>query len=266
MNIHRLREFVASFQEPDGRIASEPCVKATAEFLLVHRLCPHICTGNVESARSFLQEYLPVSASREVKKGVSSLESIWQIAVGIPEATVHLSEVFTDIACSSVTPSIKSALLLVLWLQKYSDPRLQTVLSEVISYQHALFSRPTLDSLYETTHNCLTFWAGISHSHASQCMNILKKSGEWLSSHVLSCAYCIDLLSEVLGIMLLIPVPSPVYHIAFSVLEKSQNSDGGVPLFAGGDSAFHASLVTLWAQTAYATYEMEMRSKNQEVK
>jgi len=99
MNIHRLREFVASFQETDGRITSEPCVKATAEFLLVHRLCPHICTGNVESARSFLQEYLPVSASREVKKGVSSLESIWQIAVGIPEATVHLSEApFADSA------------------------------------------------------------------------------------------------------------------------------------------------------------------------
>ncbi|MGD2073149.1 MAG: hypothetical protein PVG65_06640 [Candidatus Thorarchaeota archaeon] len=248
MNKNNLKAYVASFQEADGSIR-DPSAKATAEFLLVHRLCPHIGVGDVISARSFLQEVLPVFASHEVGKGFASMESIWQISMGIPEHTRHLSHGFMKIACSSVTPSIKSALLLTLFLQKYTHSRMGEVLRDVISYQRGLFTAPSLDSLYETTHNCLTFWAGELDGHESG--TILRESTEWLSSTLLSFTFCVDLLAEGLSVMLLTHFDAPFYEKAFSLLHDKQNGDGGFPVFEGGPSAFHSSLVALWAVTAY---------------
>jgi len=244
MNISHLTEYITSFQESDGSIRSENSAKATAEFLLVHRFCPDIKVGSVESAQSFLREALPVFASCEVKKGFRSMESIWQIAVGIPEDTVHLSELFGEVACSSVTPAVKSALLLVLSLQGY--PCTRKLREDVISYQYGLFTTPSLDSLYETTHTCMAFWAGRSPEYE----DIIMKSCTYLSHNLLSYASCIDLVAEGLGVLVLMDWESPVYEKAFSVLDRNQNADGGFPVFEGGSSAFHPSLVALWAITA----------------
>jgi hypothetical protein len=260
MNINDLRTYVDSFQDADGRIRGESGAKATAEFLLVHRLCPGICVGDVARARSFLQEALPVFASHEMRKGFTSMESIWQIAVGIPEYTRHLSDHFMAIARSSVTPSLKSALLLVLFLQGYAHSHLNQVLQDVISYQQRLFSVPSFDSFYETTHNCLTFWAGTSRGYETG--TILMESDEWLSSHLFSVKYCLDLLSEGLAVMILTRYHTPLYKKAFSFLHDHQHEDGGVPLFTGGPSAFHSSLVTLWAVTAY---EQRQKKNNHEI-
>ena len=244
MNTSGLREYVTSFQQSDGSIGSENSVKATAEFILVHRFCPEIHGGNLESARSFLREALPVFASHELKKDFRSMESIWQVAVGIPEDTMHLSDIFAEIACSSVTPAVKSALLLLLSLQGYPYP--EELREEVISYQYDLFTSPSLDALYETTHNCMTFWAGRSPEYE----DIIMKSCVFLSHHLLSYAHCIDLVAESLGVLMLMDHEIPVSEEAFSLLEQNQNADGGFPIFEGGPSEFHPSLVVLWALTA----------------
>jgi len=118
------------------------------------------------------------------------------------------------------------------------------VIEEVISYQKELFKTVSLDSLYETTHNVMTFFLAQKQYNVE---NIIAESCKWLSLHVYSFSDCIDLLAETAGILLLCRYN---HTEILSLLQTHQNEDGGFPIFLGGESAFHSSLVSLWAFTA----------------
>lgn len=237
MNIHQLREFVKGFQNPDGSIAVDNSIKATAEYLLVNRFCPELCIGNPQKAQIYLRDQLPVFAFKDVTKGFRTMEKIWHIAVGIPEETVFLSEKFLKL-CSAVDVSVKSSLLLVLLLQKMKN--FQHILKDVIVYQERLFETVSLDTVYETTHNVMTFYAAVP---VYNIQNIITKSCFWLLNHVLE-VQCIDVLAETAGVL---HMCNHNADALLSVLKSNQNKDGGFPVFAGGTSSFHASLNALWA-------------------
>ena len=246
--MNRLKTFLESLQDSEGKFVSKNSVKATSEFLLVHHFCPQIQVGDTDRARTFLVCNLPYFAEHEVRKGFKSMEKIWQIAVGIPEDTMFLSKEFLDILFH-VHPSMKSALLMVLFLQNMKTTSMKNALHDVIDYQKVLFKTPSLETLYETTHNLMTFYL------ARECYvhDIIRKSCEWLSEHIFEepCITCIDLLAETLSVSLLCEYRNEVmsYKI-LSILLQNQNADGGFPVFAGGTSEFHSSLVCLWALTA----------------
>ncbi len=237
-----------SLQDSEGTYMSKNSVKATSEFLLVHRFCPQIQVGDTEKARTFLVDNLPYFAEHEVKKGFKSMERIWQIAVGIPEDTMFLSKQFLDILFH-VPPSVKSALLMVLFLQDVRTISMKDALNDVIDYQKMLFKTPSLETLYETTHNLMTFYLAREHD----VNKIIRESCEWLSEHIFgeNCINCIDLLAETLSVTLLCGHKNEVMSCEIlSILLQNQNADGGFPIFAGGTSEFHSSLVCLWALTA----------------
>lgn len=244
MNIHRLQRFLWRLQDAEGRFVTENPVKATAEYLLVHQLCPGINVGDVGKAQTFLKGQLPFFALQEVTKGFSQMEKIWQIAVGVPEETHFLSDTFLQLCRSGVSVSVKSSLALVLLLQRQN---VNEIVKEVIAYQKELFKTVSLDSLYETTHNVMTFFLA-----QKQCTveDIILESCEWLSSSVGSFSDCIDLLAETTGVLLLCGYKNKSITKILSVLSDQQNEDGGYPVFIGGESAFHSSLVNLWAFTA----------------
>ena len=245
--MNRLRTFLESLQDLEGKYMSKNSVKATSEFLLVHRFCPQIQVGDTEKARTFLVCNLPSFAAYEVRKGFKSMERIWQIAVGIPEDTVFLSKAFLDILFH-VPPSVKSALLMVLFLQNMKTTSMKKALNDVIDYQKVLFETPSLETLYETTHNLMTFYLAREY----QVHDIIRESCEWLSEHVFeeTCITCIDLLAETLSVTLMCGYRNKVMSgEILSILLQNQNADGGFPIFAGGTSEFHSSLVCLWALT-----------------
>lgn len=229
-------------QDSEGRFVTENPVKATAEYLLVHRLCPDVKVGDVGKAQTFLKGQLPYFAVQDVTKGFNQMEKIWQIAVGIPEETHFLSDAFLRLCRSGISVSVKSSLALVLLLQRQD---VNEVVKEVITYQKELFKTVSLDSLYETTHNVMTFFLAQKYN----VKDIILESCEWLSSHVGSFSNCIDLLAETAGVLLLCEYKNE-YIKMLSVLSTHQNEDGGYPVFVGGESAFHPSLVSLWAFTA----------------
>lgn len=237
MNIHRLQQFLKSLQDAEGKFVTENPVKATAEYLLVHRLCP--LGGDTEKARNYLKGQLPWFAAQDVMKGFTSMEKILQIAVGIPAETLFLSDAFLYLSRSGVSASVKSFLAFVLLLQ---GQNVDEVIKEVITYQRELFKTVSLDSLYETTHNVMTFFQ-------AQCnvRDIIGECCEWLSLHVGSFSECIDLLAETAGILQLCGYN---HTNILLMLQDHQNEDGGFPIFVGGESAFHSSLVSLWAFTA----------------
>jgi hypothetical protein len=246
--MNRLRKFLESLQDSDGKFMSENCIKATSEFLLVHRFCPQIGVGDTEKARAFLVDNLPCFAAYEVKKGFKSMERIWQIAVGIPEETMFLSKEFLDILFC-VPVSVKSALLMVLFLQDVRDKSMKKALIDVIDYQKVLFTTPSLETLYETTHNLMTFF--LVREHAVN--DIIRASCEWLFNHIFweKWINCIDLFAETLSVTFLCGYGNEVMSDRIlSILLQNQNADGGFPVFAGGTSEFHSSLVCLWALTA----------------
>jgi hypothetical protein len=246
MNINALRQFVKTRQDAEGSFISENSVKTTAEYLLVHRFCPQINVGDVEKAKTYLKRQLPYFALSEVTKGFTSMEKIWQIAVGIPEETQVLSGEVLKLCLSGAMPvSVKSSLLLLLFLEKV-QVELDDILKEVIEYQKALFRTVSLDSLYETTHNVMTFSQAQTHY---EVRDIIDCSCEWLSENVLSLSRCIDLVAETAGVFSLCNYTNENTEL-FSFLDH-QNEDGGFPVFVGGTSEIHPSLVTLWAVTAY---------------
>ncbi|MBU7015943.1 MAG: hypothetical protein HXS44_00425 [Theionarchaea archaeon] len=226
---------------------SKNSIKATSEFLLVHRFCPQIQVGDTEKARTFLVDNLPYFAEHEVRRGFKSMERIWQIAVGIPEDTIFLSKEFLDILLH-VPPSVKSALLMVLFLQNMRTTPMKEALNDVIDNQKVLFETPSLDTLYETTHNLMTFHL----AHGYDVDDITRESCEWLSQHIFgeNCINCIDLLAETLSVTFMCGYRNEVMSCkTLSILLQNQHADGGFPIFAGGTSEFHSSLVCLWALT-----------------
>ncbi len=240
MNIHTLQRFLSGLQDAEGRFVTENPVKATAEYLLVHRLCPNMNVGNIGKARIYLKEQLPPFAVQDVTKGFKSMEKIWQIAVGIPEETLFLSDALLRLSRSGVSVSVKSSLALVLLLQGQD---VNDVVKEVITYQKQLFKTVSLDNMYETTHNVMTFFLT-----PYTAKDIIAECCEWLSLNMGSFSDCIDLLAETVGVLLLCGYKK--YSKMLSVLSTHQNEDGGYPIFVGGESAFHPSLVSLWAFTA----------------
>jgi hypothetical protein len=245
MSTQELKAFLESFQDSEGKFISENSIKATAEYLLVHRFCPDVDVGNPKKARRFLIENVPHFALYEVKKGFSQMEKIWQIAVGIPEDTLFLSEAFLDLSVL-LPPSVKSALLMVLLLQKVEHPLVQEILNDVVAYQKTLFTTVSLDTLYETTHNVMTFQLAREQYDVE---DIIFRSCRWLlASHVFHNT-CIDILAEAAAVTLWCRYPHPKTSM-FSALVENQNTDGGLPVFAGGKSEFHPSLAGLWALTA----------------
>lgn len=248
MTIRRLRTFLEAQQAVDGRFITENSIKATAEYLLVHRFCPGIRIGNPEKAGAYLLENLPLFALLEVKKEFKSMERIWQIAVGIPEDTVFLSDQFLELSLSCIPVSVKSSLLFVLFLQKVQDDSIEDILEEVKEYQRDLLKTLSLDTLYETTHNLMTFHLAQKRYDTE---DIIVKCCTWLSKHVFSFSNCIDLLAETVSIICLSGCKNKkIIKKILSVILRSQNEDGGFPVFTGGKSEFHPSLVTLWAATA----------------
>ena len=244
--MNRLRLFLESLQDSEGKYMSENCVKATSEFLLVHRFCPHLGVGDTEKDRAFLVGNIPPFAAYEVRKGFTSMERIWQIAVGIPEDMLYLSKEFLDILPRAPV-SVKSALLMVLFLQNIKTGSMKKALHDVIDYQKVLFRSPSLDTLYETAHNVMTFYLAREHS----VNKIIHESCQWLSEHGFGdCSNCIDLLAEIVSVNLLCGYENRVVSDQIPVLLQNQNADGGFPVFKGGASEFHSSLVSLWALTA----------------
>jgi hypothetical protein len=229
---------VEGFQNPNGSIAVNNCIKATAEYVLVHRFCPALHIGDIQKAQMYLLDQLPVFAFHDIKKGFDSMEEIWQIAVGIPEETVFLSEKFLTL-CKRMDVSVKSSLLLVLLLQKVKG--IQNILKEVIAYQKKLFDTVSLDTVYETTHNVMTFYAALPDYNVQ---GIISDSCSWLLDHGVEFQNCIDAFAETAGVLQMCKYDADTF---LSVLDLNQNKDGGYPVFAGGESAFHSSLVTLWA-------------------
>jgi hypothetical protein len=243
----KVRAFLESLQGPDGSFTSKNTIKATSEYLLVHRFCPQINIGTVEKAQKYLISSNPVFALHEVRKGFKSMEKIWQISVGIPDKTLELSQEFLDLSISFKDNSVKSALLMVLFLQKIEDNSLGRILESVIDYQKTLWEIVSLDTLYETTHNLMTFH--LARTRGFNTDKIISKSCTWLSSVVFSRSDCIDLLAETVGVTFLCGYEN-ISRKAFSTVLDHQNEDGGFPIFAGGKSEFHPSLVSLWALTA----------------
>jgi hypothetical protein len=174
------------------------------------------------------------------------MERIWQIAVGIPEDTLFLSERFTKLCFSGVSASVKSALLLVLFQQNV-ETALDTVLREVMNYQENLFKTVSLDSLYETTHNLLTFYVACQKYDVD---DIIFRCCEWLYQTVFLYENCIDLLAETLSVTYLCGYEDGNSKRIISLLLETQNTDGGLPIFAGEKSEFHPSLVGLWGLSA----------------
>jgi hypothetical protein len=238
MNIHHLEKFVKGFQNPDGSIAVNNPIKATAEYVMVHRFCPALHIGDTQKAQMYLLDQLPVFAFHDVTKGFHSMEEIWQIAVGVPEETVFLSEKFLKL-CKSLDVSVVSSLLLVLLLQKVKC--IQNILEEVIAYQKKLFDTVSVDTVYETTHNVMTFYAALPKYNVQY---IISESCSWLLDHGVEVQKCVDILAETAGVLQMCKYNADTL---LSVLELNQNKDGGYPIFAGGKSAFHSSLVALWA-------------------
>lgn len=245
MTIQKLRTFLESLQDTDGKFISDDPIKSTAEYLLVHRFCPEIGVGDPEKARTYLRSSLPVFASVEVKKGFKLMEKILQIAVGIPEDTVFLSGKFVELSLSCVPVSVKSSLLLVLFMQEIEN-NLKSVLEEVIKYQRMLFKEISLDALYETAHNVMTFYSAQTPYNVE---NIIFQACTWLSHNILLYKTCVDLLAETVGVTTLCKYPRE-HTTMRSLILNCQNEDGGFPVFTGGPSAFHPSLVSLWALTA----------------
>lgn len=246
--IDELRTFLESFQDSEGKFVSGNYVKSTSEFLLVHRLCPHIGVGDAGRARTYLVENMPCFAFLEVTQGFKQMERIWQIAVGIPEDTLFLSGKFLELCFSGVSASVKSALLLVLFLQNVdAETSLDTVLKEVMNYQENLLKTVSLDSLYETTHNLLTFYIAYQKYDVD---DIIFRCCKWLSQAVFSYENCIDILAETVSVTHLCGYEDGNSRKIISLLMKTQNTDGGLPIFAGEKSEFHPSLVGLWGLTA----------------
>lgn len=244
--IFNLKNFLGSLQSSEGGFTSGDNVKATAEYLLVHRFCPEMGIGDVERARTFLIDWMPPFALFDVGKGITSMEKMWQISTGIPEETAYLSGEFLRLALHDAMPaSTVSSLLLVLFLQNIDDERMEGLLHKVEEYQRRIFEVHTLDSLYETTHNVMTFNVAKERFDLEE---ILSESCEWLSGRVLSFLECVDAAAEVLGIISWAGYRDvDTAGEILSILRENQNADGGFPVYAGGTSAFHSSLVALWA-------------------
>ncbi len=237
-----LKIFLESLQRPEGSFTSENPVKATAEYLLVHQLS-RLEMGDPERARKFLSESLPVFALQEVGKGVETMETVVQIATGIPEYTKFLSEKFLDLSLSGLMPdSVKSSLLLVLLLQRCEDKRMEKVVEDIKDYQGELVKTVSLNSLYETAHNVMAFFLAQERYEVD---NILLESCQWLSRNVFAFEECIDLLAEAAAVSALSGHFDRYTEIVSEVL-RHQNKDNGFPVFAGRKSEFHPSLVTLW--------------------
>lgn len=245
MTIQELKTFLGSLQDSEGKFISENSIKATAEYLLVHRLCPEIGVGDTEKAETFLVNQLPCFAFWEVSKGFKSMEKIWQIAVGIPDTTSFLSERFLDLSLSVPIP-VKSSLLLALFLQKVENKLIEGVLKDVVAYQETLFKTVSLDTLYETTHNIMTFKTAQKYN----VTDIIHQGCTWLSENIFLYKNCIDLVAETVAVTLLCSFVNERITKMLSVIIDNQNKDGGLPVFAGGKSEFHSSLVGLWALTA----------------
>lgn len=242
--IVKLKAFLDSLQDSEGKFTTNNPLKSTAEYLLVNRFCPDIGVGDPGKARTYLIDNLPLFAEYQVKKGFTLMEKIWQIAVGIPEDTVHLSDHFLQL-CTRVTDSVKSSLLLVLLLQNINHD-LTSLLKEVITYQKELYKTISPDSLYETTHNLMTFYVA---QQKYDIINTINESCTWLSHHIFSFSNCIDLMAETASVSLLCGYHDEHVARILSALPEHQNEDGGIPVYVNGKSEFHASLVTLWALT-----------------
>jgi hypothetical protein len=252
INLPRLRDYLESFQDPEGKIRSENSAKATAEYLLVYRLCPHIAVGNPEKARIYLKNQLPSFAEYHIKKGFSFMEEIWQVAVGIPEDTLFLDSPVYELLQSSLSPSVKSGLLLLLCMQKCKRDLSRNV-QDVVSYQKELMKAVSLDSLYETTHNLITFYFAQEYYLVGK---IIQESCSWLAENVLSSKECIDVVAEAAAVISLFGYKKDKeINAMLSWVSKNQNADGGFPVFAGGKSEFHSSLVSVWAFTTQDTPE-----------
>jgi hypothetical protein len=247
INLPRLRDYLESFQDPEGKIRSENSIKATAEYALVYRLCPHITVGNPEKARMYLENQLPPFADYHIKKGFTPMEEIWQAAVGIPEDTLFLETPVYELLQSSLSPSVKSGLLLLLCMQKCKRDLSKNV-QEVVSYQRELMKSVTLDSLYETTHNLIAFYFAQEYYPV---VKIIQESCSWLAESVLSSRECIDVVLEAAAVVSLFGYKKDKgIKEMLSWVSKSQNADGGFPIYVGGKSEFHPSLVSVWAFTA----------------
>jgi hypothetical protein len=249
INLPRLRDYLESFQDPEGKIRSENSAKATAEYALVCRLCPRITVGNPERARMYLKNQLPPFAEYHIQKGFRSMEEIWQVAVGIPEDTLFLMTPVYELLRSSLSPSVKSGLLLLLCMQKCKRDLSKTI-QDVVSYQEELMKSVSLDSLYETTHNLITFYFSQEYYPV---VRIIQKSCSWLAENVLSSRECIDVVAEAAAVISLFGYrEKKEINEMLNWVSKSQNVDGGFPVFVGGKSEFHSSLVALWAFTGYS--------------
>ncbi|MGC1119796.1 MAG: hypothetical protein WBA22_01780 [Candidatus Methanofastidiosia archaeon] len=250
INLPRLRDYLESFQDPEGKIRSENSVKATAEYALVYRLCPRITVGNPEKARIYLKNQLPSFAEYHIKKGFIPMEEIWQVAVGIPEDTLFLIAPVYELLQSSLSPSVKSGLLLLLCMQKCKRD-LSRNLQEIVSYQEELMKTTNLDTLYETTHNLITFYFAQKYYPVTE---IIQVSCSWLTENVLFSKECIDVVAEAAAVISLFGYKKDKEIKAMlSWVSKSQNVDGGFPVYAGGKSEFHPSLVSVWAFAAQDT-------------
>ncbi|MBU7023483.1 MAG: hypothetical protein HXS40_04885 [Theionarchaea archaeon] len=250
INVPRLRDYLESFQDPEGKIRSENSAKATAEYALVCRLCPRSTVGNPERARMYLKNQLPPFAEYHIRRGFRPMEEIWQVAVGIPEDTLFLVTPVYDLLQSSLSPSAKSGLLLLLCMQKCKRDLLKTV-QDIVSYQEELMKSVSLDSLYETTHNLITFYFAQEYCPV---VRIIQKSCSWLVENVLSSRECIDVVAEAAAVISLFAhKKDKKIKAMLNWVSKSQNPDGGFPVFVGGKSEFHPSLVALWAFTAQDT-------------
>lgn len=247
MTIQKLKTFLEALQEEDGGFTSDNRIKATAEYLVIHRFCPHVTLGDTEKARTFLKDNLSVFASFEVKKDFKLMEEILQISAGIPEDTAFLSEKFLDLSLSSVSVPVKSSLLLVLFFQNIENNVIKGVLEEIVEYQKELFKTVSLNSLYETAHNLMTFKVAREKYNVEK---IIHQSCRWLSENVFSYNTCVDILAETVGVTFFCGCEDEkATKKILPVVLKSQNTDGGFPLFVGGKSEFHPSLLGLWALT-----------------
>jgi hypothetical protein len=150
---------------------------------------------------------------------------------------------------SSLSPSVKSGLLLLLCMQKCKRDLSKTI-QDVVSYQEELMKSVSLDSLYETTHNLITFYFSQEYYPV---VRIIQKSCSWLAENVLSSRECIDVVAEAAAVISLFGYrEKKEINEMLNWVSKSQNVDGGFPVFVGGKSEFHSSLVALWAFTGYS--------------
>lgn len=258
INVPRLRDYLESFQDSEGKIRSENSAKATAEYALVYRLCPRSTVGDPEKARIYLRNQLPPFAEYHVRKGFTSMEEIWQVAVGIPEDTRVLMTPVYELLQSSLSPSVKSGLLLLLCMQKCKRD-LSKIIQDVVSYQEELMKSVSLDSLYETTHNLITFYFAQGYYPV---VKIIQESCSWLAENVLSSRECIDVVAESAAVISLFGYKKDKeISTILNWVSKSQNADGGFPVFVGGKSEFHPSLVSVWAFAAQDTSGLNLSLK-----